>query len=89
VSDPLGFSESLTLHTEKTPIAIGDCVIVHSDGVPLSRNRRILKRYFEELDSGIMIPAKRLHDASLKASVKAGQELQEDDASLVIFRRQA
>jgi serine phosphatase RsbU (regulator of sigma subunit) len=89
VSDPLGFSDNLNLHTEKTEIAIGDCVIVHSDGVPLSRNRRILKRYFEELDSGILISAKRLHDASIKASVKAGQELQEDDSSLVIFRRQA
>jgi hypothetical protein len=70
-------------------VNVGDLVIVHSDGVPLSRSRRILKRYLDEVDSGIMISAKRLHDACAKEFVRTGHEPIQDDVSLVVFRRQS
>jgi serine phosphatase RsbU (regulator of sigma subunit) len=89
VGDPLGFSEDLRIVSSLKSVSIGDVVIVHSDGVPLSRSRRILKRYFEEVDSGIMISAKRLHDASVREFVRTGHEPIQDDVSLVVFRRQS
>jgi len=89
VGDPLGFGEELQIVSSSKTVNVGDLVIVHSDGVPLSRSRRILKRYFEEIDSGIMISAKRLHEASLKEFVRTGHEPIQDDVSLVVFRRQS
>jgi serine phosphatase RsbU (regulator of sigma subunit) len=89
VGDPLGFSEGLNIVSSSKTVNVGDLVIVHSDGVPLSRSRRILKRYLDEVDSGIMISAKRLHDACAKEFVRTGHEPIQDDVSLVVFRRQS
>lgn len=88
-NDPLGFSYHIDLRSERKEMKVGDSIIVHSDGVPLTKSRRILRRYFEELDSGILISAKKLYDAIMKALLRENNQTQFDDVSLVVIRRQA
>ena len=87
VGDPIGYLETLETVLQVRDVLPGDCVIAHSDGLPLSRNRRILSRYFEELDNGLMISAQRLHDAFWRAMRKQSGEGPSDDASVVVFKR--
>ncbi|MEY4064580.1 MAG: sigma factor regulator protein, partial [Pseudomonadota bacterium] len=88
-NDPLGFAPDIELRSERKEMKVGDSLIVHSDGVPLTKSRRILRRYFEELDSGILISAKKLYDAIMRALLKENNQTQFDDVSLVVIRRQA
>lgn len=88
ISDPLGFSEDILLEPEKRKLETGDVIVLHSDGVALNRNRRILRRFFEEMDAGIRITAKRLNEAVSKESQKMSHDPTQDDASLVIFLKE-
>jgi hypothetical protein len=87
IIDPLGFSESIQVHVTERHIEQGDALIVYSDGTLLNRHRRLLKRYFEELNSDIQISAKRLFDAAHKEQVRRGAINLLDDVSLVVFKR--
>lgn len=87
LNDPLGFSKDIKIENFKKQIERGDSLIVYSDGTSLNRHRRIVRRYFEELDSGIQISAKKLSDALRKESQRRGLKDPNDDVSLVIFKR--
>lgn len=87
LSDPLGFYEVVELQVSKKELEKGSSLIVYTDGTLIFRHRRILRRYFQELDAGIQIPAKRLLDAIVKENLRRGMGGLEDDASLVVFKR--
>jgi len=87
INDPLGFSRDIEISATQKQIEKGDAIIVYSDGTMLSRQRRILKRYFEELDSDIRISAKRLHEAAYKEQMRRDKSVPKDDVSLVVFKR--
>lgn len=87
VCDPLGFHEEAQIQVTKRDLERGGTLIVYSDGTLIFRHRRILRRYFQELDAGIQIPAKRLLDAIVKENLRRGLGGLEDDASLVVFKR--
>ena len=87
LSDPIGYSQEIELEMNHRKIDFGDVIIVHTNGIALNRTRRILGRYFEEMDSGILIPAKRLFEASKKELLKLKLESRTDDACLVVFRK--
>lgn len=86
-SDPIGFNEEANFRLYERTMLPGDCLIAHSDGVPLTRGRRVLQKYFQEIEHGPLISAKRLFDVLIKHLTREKVEVIEDDVSLVIFRR--
>jgi serine phosphatase RsbU (regulator of sigma subunit) len=87
--DPIGFYEDAKFTMQERKLNFGDCLIAHSDGIPLNRGRRILKKYFSEIDNAPLISAQRLFETLVHHLKKEGLEFAEDDVSLVIFRRTA
>lgn len=88
-NDPLGFSVDVNFKVQERTWLKGDCVFAYSDGIPLSRGRRILQKYCKEVEHGALIPAKRLVEAMMKQFRKDQIEVTEDDVTLVIIRKQA
>jgi serine phosphatase RsbU (regulator of sigma subunit) len=87
--DPVGFNEMLSAKVKVRTLKVGESLIAHSDGVPLTRSKTILKKYFKECEHTSLISARRLQEAIIKNCRKEHLEVPEDDASLVIMRRTA
>ncbi|MFZ9520346.1 MAG: PP2C family protein-serine/threonine phosphatase [Silvanigrellaceae bacterium] len=86
-SDPIGFESEAHFQIHERLLRIGDCLITHSDGVPLTRARRVLEKYFAESKHGQLISGRRLCEALLKHFKKESVEIADDDISIVVFRR--
>jgi serine phosphatase RsbU (regulator of sigma subunit) len=87
INDPLGFQRDIQIKVTQKQIEKGDSLIIYSDGTMLNRHRRLLRRYFEEMNSDIRISAKRLHEAANKEQMRRGMFDPKDDVSIVIFKR--
>lgn len=88
-SDPVGFNETLAVTLKVRPLKVGESLIAHSDGVPLTRSKPILRKYFKECEHSNLISARRLQEAIVKHCKKEKVEVPEDDVSLVVMRRTA
>jgi serine phosphatase RsbU (regulator of sigma subunit) len=88
-SDPIGFDSEAHFQVHERTLRAGDCLITHSDGVPVTRARRVLEKYFAESKHGQLISGRRLCDALLKHFKRESVEIAEDDISIVVFRRTA
>lgn len=86
-SDPIGFNEVAEVTLNERTLLLGDCLIAHSDGVPVTRGRRVLQKFFREIEHGPMIPAKRLSEGLFKHFKKEKIDVIDDDVSLVVFRK--
>ncbi|MEN9810240.1 MAG: hypothetical protein RLZZ488_1807 [Pseudomonadota bacterium] len=86
-SDPIGFNETAEVTLNERTLVLGDCLIAHSDGVPVTRGRRVLQKFFREIEHGPIIPAKRLVEGLFKHFKKEKMDIIEDDVSLVVFRK--
>lgn len=87
--DPLGFNETLSVALKTRQLRIGESLIAHSDGVPMTRSKIIIRKYFKECEHTSLISARRLQEAIVKHCRKENVEVPEDDVSLVVLRRTA